>query len=101
MPNIIGLDVHSEPGYIIIQRASGPPVRYPLAGLITSGDMPELSSSETVAMSPILTSLAQVIVILWKTLMEAEILGEEYSDNWDFQYIEKVLIDDFEAEWGE
>jgi len=102
MGNIEALDVHSEPGYIILQRASGPPVKYPLASLITTGDMPDdMTPEQTIDMMPVLNSLAQLIVILWKTLMEADILGEEYADNWDIQYVEKVLIDDFEAEWGE
>lgn len=91
-----------EPGFITIGRAAGPPVRYPLTDLITTGDMPpDMTPTQTIDMMPVLTSLAQVVVILWKTLMEAGILGEEYADNWDIQYIEQVLINEFEAEWGE
>ena len=34
------LDVKSEPGFVIVTRAFGPPAKYPLADLLRAADIP-------------------------------------------------------------
>lgn len=88
MADIIGLDVHSKPGYIILQRQSGPPVEYPLTDLITIGDIPTgLTHTQVAAIS----ALANLIAILIRTLIERGILDETFADSlgmdWDLEHI--------------
>jgi len=88
MPSVAEIDVHSEPGYIIIRRASGPPVRYPLAGLIRAADVPTGLTHEQVAG---VSLLANLVVILVRTLIDKGILDETFADSlgmdWDLDHI--------------
>lgn len=88
MPDIKELDVRSKPGYIIIRRASGPPVEYPLTDLITTGDVPTGLTHTHVAA---LGALANLFAILIRTLIERDILDETFADHhgmyWDLDHI--------------
>lgn len=96
MGDIKELDVHSEPGYIIIRRQSGPPVRYPLADLITSADIPDVP----IASLTLLTVCANLLMLLIKTLYEREVLeGEDWHDGYDLQYVVETLETNLGSEW--
>lgn len=101
MSDVKELDV-TEPGYITIRRASGPPVRYPIADLLRGVDMPgDMTPDESTDMMPVLTSLANLLLIIVRTLMDRDILDEDYVDGWDIQYLIQVLVTELGAEWGE
>jgi len=95
MANIAEIDVHSEPGYIIIQRASGPPVRYPLTDLIRVADVPTGLTYTQVAS---ISALANLFSILIRTLIDRGILDETFGESdddlsLDLEHIIKAIED--------
>ena len=44
------------------------------------------------------TLLAQVVMVLTKTLVEQEVIGEEMVSGFDLQYVLETLVDDLGAE---
>lgn len=97
--NVAELDVHSEPGYIIIRRASGPPVRYPLAGLITPGDIP---TGLTYTQVTSLTALANLIVVLIRTLIARDILDEDFLEKSDLNLDDVIeAIENMGGDYGD
>lgn len=84
--NIIGLDV-SEPGFITVQRSSGPPIRYPIADILRTDDIPSLTHEQVAGIS----LLCNLVVVLIRTLIEREILDKDFADSlgmdWDLDHI--------------
>lgn len=78
MPNIQELDVHSQPGFIILQRASGPPVSYPIADLLRAADIPTGLTHEQVSGLGIIGSLLAVLI---RTLINRDVLNEAFADD--------------------
>lgn len=87
MADVKEIDV-TEAGFITISRDSGPPVRYPIADLLRAADIPTGLTHTQVA--PI-TALANLVVILIRTLIERDVLDESFIDslgmNWDLDHI--------------
>lgn len=75
--NIKGIDV-SEPGFITIQRSSGPPIRYPVSDLLQATDIPTGLTHEQVIG---LTIIANVLAVLIRTLIARDILDESFADS--------------------
>ena len=77
-----------EAGALIIQTDSGPPTRYPIADVIRVADVPVGLTHTQVAG---VTYLANLIVILIRTLIERNVLDESFIDslglNWDLDHI--------------
>lgn len=77
-----------EPGYIIIQGDSGPATRFPIAEVLRAADIPTgLTYTQVAAIS----ALANLVVILIRTLIERQVLDESFADNlgldWDLDHI--------------
>lgn len=87
------LDVHSEPGFIILRRQSGPPVKYPLADILRAVDIPTgLTYSQVTA----ITSLANFIAILIRVLIDKGVItDEEFTDklgmDWDLDHMIEAI----------
>jgi len=89
--DIKGIDV-SEPGFITIAGSSGPPTRYPIADLLRAADIPVGLTHEQVAG---VTYLANLVVVLIRTLIAKELLDETFADelgmDWDLEHIVYAL----------
>ena len=67
-----------ESGYIVVHRDSGGPVRYAIADVLRALDIPTgLTYSQVAA----ITTLANLVVIMIRTLIERQILDESFSDS--------------------
>jgi len=90
MPNVEELELR-EPGFITVHNASGPPIKYPIADLLRAADIPALTQTQVVA----LKALANLEVILIRTLIEKEVLDETFADSlgmeFDLDYIVQAV----------
>lgn len=84
-----------ESGYIVIETDSGPPTRWPIADVLRAADIPVL----TIDHVTVLTELANLFVTLLRTLIEREILDDDFSEGFDLGYMHDVLVDNLNAEW--
>lgn len=84
-----------EAGYITIAGDSGPPTKYPIADVLRAADIPVL----TIEKLTLLTKLAELVVVITKTLIEREILDEDFEDGYDLQYIVDTLEADLATTW--
>ena len=87
-------NISFEPGYIVVTFDSGPPKQYSIADFLRAAEIPDL----TINSLSLLTTLAQVVMVLTKTLIEKEILDESLVSGFDMQYVLDTLIDELKAE---
>lgn len=84
-----------KPGFIVVETdQGGPPREYSAKRFLQAADIPDL----TINSLSLLTTLAQVVMVLTKTLVEQGIIGEELVSGFDMQYLLETLIDDLSAE---
>ena len=83
-----------EPGYIVTTDDGGRRTRHAIAPVIRAADIPDL----TISSLSLLTTLAQVVMVLVQELQEREVLGENFASGFDLQYAYETLIDDLGAE---
>uniref|UniRef100_A0A6M3JWB7 Tail assembly chaperone n=1 Tax=viral metagenome TaxID=1070528 RepID=A0A6M3JWB7_9ZZZZ len=69
---------YSTPGYIIQTDISGNKTKYPIAPVIRTEDVPTGLTYTQVAS---ISALANLMVIVIRTLIEHEILTEEFADS--------------------
>jgi len=77
-----------EPGFIVIDHGSGPPVAYPIKDVIRQPDVPVgLTHTQVDG----IRLLANMTAILIRTLVDREILDETFADelgmDWDLDHI--------------
>ena len=68
-----------EEGYLIVHRDSGAPIKYPIADMLRAADIPVL----TYAGLSSIKALANLVVVLIRTLIDREILDESFLENDD------------------
>lgn len=74
-------NIEFEAGAIVVHRDAGPPTRYPIADVLRALDIPTgLTYSQVAA----ITTLANLIVILIRTLIDREVLDESFLEKDDF-----------------
>lgn len=94
MPRTTIVKTEFEAGYIVTTDESGNRRRYPISAVLRSADIPDLG----IASLTLLTTLAQVVMVLVKTMVEQGQIGEELVSGFDLQYLLDTLIDDLSAE---
>jgi len=97
MPNIAEIDVKSKPGFIIITRASGPPVEYPWKDVLRAADIP---TGLTFVQIAAITTLANLMVVLIRTLQNRGVLDETFMDDAGMDYSLDALIEVVEKMGG-
>ena len=81
--------VSTEPGFITIDTGSGPPRRISVATLLTQPDIPVgLTHSQVAGVS----LLANLVVIIIRTLVDKEILDETFADSLGMDWNLDTLI---------
>lgn len=94
MPEDVKNITFSE-GYITVTYNSGQPIRYSIADVLRAADIPE---DLLIASLPLLTKLAQVVMVIVQTLVDNGTLDENLIAGFDLQYIRETLVTDLEAE---
>ena len=88
-------NISFESGSIVVTDDGGRSVRHDIANVLRAADIPVL----TIDKLTVLTTLAQLVVVLVKTLIERGVLDESFEDGYDLQYIVDTLESDLRAEW--
>ena len=94
--NIEELDL-TEAGFITVSRAAGPPVKYPLADILRAADIPTGLTYEQVIG---ITTLANLVVVLIRTLINRDVLNEGFVDDAGMDYSLDAMIDSIEQLGG-
>ena len=83
-----------ESGSIVVTTDEGAPRRYMVKDILRAADIPVL----TIGSLTLLTTLAQVVMVLVRTLIEHDILDENLVSGYDMQYVLDTLTVDLKAE---
>ena len=80
--------IATEPGFLTIRESSGPPTKYPIADILRAADIPVGLTHAQVAG---VTYLANLVVVLIRTLIARDLLDEDFADelgmDWDLEHI--------------
>lgn len=68
-----------EPGFITVTDDGARKTRHEIAPVIRPVDVPDL----TISSLSLLTELANILIVIVKTLIDKDILDESYEDDWD------------------
>lgn len=66
-----------ESGYIVVTKDSGSPKRYNIADMLRAADIPALTYSQVDQ----ITTLANLVVVLVRTLIDRQILDESFLED--------------------
>ena len=82
-----------EPGFIVIDHGSGPPVAHPISEILRQLDIPVGLTHDQVAG---VSLLANLMVIVIRTLIDKGILDETFADgeddmNWDLDHLSYAI----------
>ncbi len=69
-----------EAGYIVVHRDEGQPVSYPISDILRALDIP---SGITYTQVASVSALANLVVILIRTLIDRDVLDESFLENDD------------------
>jgi len=70
-----------EPGYMVLERNSGAPTRYAVKDILRALDIPTGLTYEQVGA---ITTLANLVVILVRTLIDRDILNEAFLEDGEY-----------------
>ena len=80
-------NIQFNAGNFVVTTDEGPPARYAIADMLRAADIPSLTYTQVAAV----TALANLVVILVRTLIERGILDESFGDSggmdWDLDHI--------------
>ena len=89
-------NIEFSAGFITVTFDSGPPVVHNIADVLRAADIPVL----TISSLELLTTLANVMVTVLKTLVENGVVGEEdFPEGFDLNYFENILTNTLSATW--
>ena len=81
-------DLTTEPGYLTVSDGVGNKSKYAIAAMLRAADIPTGLTYTQVAA---ITTLANLVVILTRTLIERGVLDESFTDengmDWDLEHI--------------
>ena len=88
-----------EPGFIVTRDSNGKGImRYPIASVLRAGDIPSLTYEQVQA----ITSLANLVAVLIRTLIDRGILDEQFMEDGDYDLNAIVqVIEDMGGDYAE
>lgn len=97
MENAVSLTI--VPGYIITVDANGKQVmRYPIASVLRAADIPSLTYTQVQA----ITALANLTVVLIRTLIDRQILDESFLEKDEYNLDDIIeSIENMGGDFGE
>ena len=91
-------DIVFESGYMVVHRDHGAPVRYPIASTIRAVDIPALTYTQVASLS----TVANLIVVLIRTLIARDILDEDFLEDGDYNLDDIIeTIGNLGGDYGE
>ena len=95
-------NIQIESGYLVVTKSEGAPKRIPVIKLL-GGEVADYPSGTkvpdlTISSLTLLTTLAQLVWVLVRTLEEQGIINEELVEGFDLQYLLDTLKDDLDVE---
>ena len=88
-----------EPGYMTLVQGSGPPVRHSVSSILRALDIPTGLTYEQLGA---ITTLANLIVVLIRTLIDRDVLDESFLENGDYNLEEVITsIEDMGGDYME
>lgn len=94
MPESTIVKMEYEAGYLITTDDGGRKSKTALSEVVTASDVPDLN----ITSMTLLTTLAQVVMVLVKDLVEKNIVQEELVSGYDLEYVLETLVDTLGAE---
>ena len=88
-------EIEFEAGYIVVTDDGGRRTRHTIANMVRPVDVPDVP----IASLTLLTKTADLLTILIKTLIERDILDENFEDGYDLQHVVDTLEDDLSVVW--
>ena len=70
-----------EPGFMTLVRDDGPPTKYAVADMLRALDIPVGLTHEQVGA---ITTLANLVVVLVRTLIAKDVLDEQFLENGEY-----------------
>ena len=93
-----GTRVYGEPGFIIVE-IDGQRTQYPIADILRAADIP---IGLTCVQVRAITTLANLLVVLIRTLIDRQILNESFLEDGDYDLAAIVQsIEDMGGDYGE
>jgi len=88
-----------EAGFIVVHRDSGAPKKYSIADVLRAADIPAgLTYTQVTAV----TALANLVVILIRTLVDRQVLGESFLEDGDYNLDDLVeAIENMGGDYGD
>ena len=92
-------NIKFSPGYITLDRDSGPPTEDPIADILRALDIPAgLTYNQVGAVK----TLANLVVVLIRTLIARDILDEQFLEDGEYDLAALVqTIEDMGGDYGE
>ena len=92
-------DILFTPGYMTLIRDDGPPTRYAIANILRVLDIP---TGLTYTQVGAITTLANLVVVLIRTLINRDVLGEQFLEEGEYDLATIVkTIEDMGGDFGE
>ncbi len=92
-----GTQVYGEPGYIVVE-IDGKKTQYPIADILRAADIPALTYAQVGAIK----TLANLVVVLIRTLIARDILDEQFLEEGEYDLAAIVqTIEDIGGDFGE
>ncbi len=92
-----GTRVYGEPGYIIVE-IDGQRTQYAIAEILRAADIPSLTYEQVGAIK----TLANLVVVLIRTLIDRDILNESFLEDGEYDLAAIVkTIEDMGGDYGE
>ena len=94
---MVVLSVTFESGFIVVDDEASGKTRHSLTDILTAANVPDLN----IASLTLLTTLANWVEIILRTLVDAKLISEELYITWDLETILNSLKDDLNTDIGD
>jgi len=84
-----------ESGYFVLTDENGRSTRYPIADMLRAADIPALTYSQVAQ----ITTLANLVAVLVRTLISREVLDDNFLEDGDFDL--EDIVDTLEGMGGD
>jgi len=91
-------NIEFESGYIVLTDESSNKTRHPIADILRAADIPAITYSQVAQ----ITTLANLVAVLVRTLIDREVLDESFLEEGDFNLDDIVeTIEGMGGDYGE
>lgn len=73
-------NIEFEAGYVVLTDLGGNKTRYPIADVLRAADIPSITYAQVAQ----ITTLANLVVVLVRTLIDRNVLDEDFLEDGDY-----------------